>query len=253
MMTKKLINTFEIFDKEIDEIIYNFDSKGESFGNQDRNSLKLFQFNNLTLNVKSFKVPNKINQIVYRYFRKSKAQRSFEYAYELRNKQIGTPQPIGYYEFCTFFFFKKSYYISEHLDYDLTYRELSQDLNYSNHEEILRAFTRFTFNLHENNILFLDHSPGNTLIKRTNDGYDFFLVDLNRMQFKSLNFEERIKNFARLTIHQSMVEVMSDEYAKLINKDYNETFNLMWKLTQEFQAKYHRKIRLKQKLKFWKK
>jgi len=83
--------------------------------------------------------------------------------------------------------------------------------------------------------------------------YEFFLVDLNRMQFKPLSFEERIQNFARLTTHQSMVEVMSDEYAKLMNEDYNKTFSLMWKLTQEFQEKFHRKRRLKKKLKFWKK
>src|SRR5690606_18122261 len=99
-------------------IILNYDKEGESFGNQDRNSLKLFQFKEMTINVKSFKVPNLINQIAYRFFRKSKAQRSFEYANKLTELQIGTPQPIAYYEFQTPFLFKKSYYVSEHLNYD---------------------------------------------------------------------------------------------------------------------------------------
>lgn len=253
MIIKKIGVFFEKFGEELDHIILNFDSKGENFGNQDRNSLKLFQLNDLTINVKSFKIPNLVNQVAYRFFRKSKAQRSFEYAEKLKSKNIGTPQPIGYYELSTSFLFKKSYYLSEQLDCELTYRELTRDLNYPNHEEILRAFTRFTFELHESNILFLDHSPGNTLIKKTDKGYEFYLVDLNRMKFKTLSFEDRIKNFARLTTHKSMVEVMSNEYAKLINEDYNKTFNLMWKLTQEFQEKFHRKRRLKKKLKFWKK
>ncbi|WP_220628134.1 Kdo domain containing protein [Confluentibacter sediminis] len=234
-------------------IILNYDIEGESFGNQDRNSLKLFQFKDMTVNVKSFKVPNIINQIAYRFFRKSKAQRSFEYANKLVALHIGTPQPIAYYEFTMPFLFKKSYYVSEHLNYDLTYRELTTDLNYPHHEEILRAFTRFTFGLHENGIHFLDHSPGNTLIQLNNGDYKFYLVDLNRMNFGPMDFETRIKNFSRLTIHKSMVVVMSDEYAKLSGYDYNKVFNLMWKETEAFQERFYRKKRLKKKLKFWKK
>ena len=64
------------------------------------------------------------------------------------------------------FRFKKSFYLSEQVDCDLTYRELITDLNYPNYETILRAFTRFTYLLHERGIQFLDHSPGNTLIKK---------------------------------------------------------------------------------------
>ncbi|WP_338733089.1 lipopolysaccharide kinase InaA family protein [Mangrovimonas cancribranchiae] len=235
------------------KFISNFDSEGEDFGNQDRNSLKLFDLNGLTINVKSFKVPNVVNQIAYKFFRKSKAQRSFEYANKLAKLGIGTPQPIAYYEFTTPFLFQKSYYISEQLDCDYTYRDLTQDFNIPNYESILRAFTRFTYKLHENNVLFLDHSPGNTLIKVNNNDYEFFLVDLNRMAFKPLDFNTRIKNFARLTIHEKMVEVMSDEYAKCIGEPYEKVFRLMWQYTNEFQYRFYRKKRLKKKLKFWKK
>ena len=253
MRNKSVVNTSYINDKIIfDDIIINFETKGEDFGNQDRNSLKLFKLDSKVVNVKSFRVPNLINQIAYKFFRKSKAQRSFEYANRLMYLNIGTPQPIGYYEFTTLFLFKNSYYISEQLNCELTYRELTTDLNYPNHEAILRAFTNFTFQMHEKGIHFLDHSPGNTLIKFNNDDYKFYLVDLNRMEFKPLDFETRIKNFSRLTIHKSMIEVMSDEYAKCSGEDYDKIFSLMWKETEDFQEKYHRKHRLKKKLKFWK-
>lgn len=251
-MKKVLQKTYKPFESELDNFIQNFDVLGEDFGNQDRNALKLFQLNEKTINVKSFRIPNIINQIAYRFFRKSKAQRSFEYANKLKDLNIGTPQPIAYYEFKSPFLFKKSYYISEQVDCDYTYRELTTDFSIPNYEEILRAFTRFTFNLQEKNVHFLDHSPGNTLIKKTEKGYDFYLVDLNRMEFKTLDFETRIKNFSKLTIHKSMVEVMSDEYAKCSGEDYQTIFNLMWQETQAFQEKYHRKRRLKKKLKFWK-
>ncbi|ULC58701.1 Kdo domain containing protein [Flaviramulus sp. BrNp1-15] len=254
MKSKSVIHTsFKNFEDKLDDFILNFETKGEDFGNQDRNSLKLFNLSDKLINVKSFRVPNIINQIAYKFFRKSKAQRSFEYANKLVELNIGTPQPIAYYEFTTPFLFKKSYYVSEQQECDLTYRELTTDLNYSNHEAILRAFTRFTFQLHEKGVHFLDHSPGNTLIKINNENYKFYLVDLNRMEFKPLNFETRIKNFSRLTIHKSMVEVMSDEYSKCSGEDFEKIFNLMWQETESFQEKYHRRRRLKQKLKFWKK
>lgn len=243
-------DTFRSHKSDLNNFIDNFDSLGASFGNQKRNTLKLFKLNELTINVKSFRVPNMINQIAYRFFRKSKAQRSFEYANKLLSLGVGTPQPIAYYEFKTLLLFKKSYYISEQLESDLTFRELTTNLNYPNHEAILRAFTRFTYKLHENGVEFLDHTPGNTLINKNGDSYDFYLVDLNRMQFGALDFDTRIKNFSRLTNHKTMVEVMSDEYAKCIDKPYDTVFNAMWQQTEAFQEKFQRKRRLKQKLKF---
>ena len=237
----------------IDVMIHNFDTSGTPFGNQDRNSLKLFDLEGLTVNVKSFRVPNVINQIAYRFFRKSKAQRSFEYANTLMDLGIGTPQPIAYYEFKSPLAFKKSYYLSAQQDCDLTYRELTKDPDYPDHENILRAFTRFTYNLHENKVNFLDHSPGNTLIKKVGEEYKFYLVDLNRMNFESLSFEERIKNFAKLTTSRDMIAVMSDEYAKCIGEDAKKVEDLIWQFTQAFQNNYQNRRRLKKKLKFWKK
>ena len=251
-MVKVIHDSYKSFEKEIDSFIESFETSGESIKDK-RNRLKLFDLNGTVVNIKSFKVPHLFNQIVYRFFRKSKSQRSYEYANILLELGLGTPQPIAYYEFPTLMLFKKSFYISEHQKSDLTYRELSNDLNYPNHEQILRAFTRFTYNLHQKGILFLDHSPGNTLITITEVGYNFSLVDLNRMIFKPLSFNNRIKNFERLTTYESMVKVMSDEYAKISGEPFKDVFELMWKSTQDFQKKFHGKKRLKKKLKFWKK
>jgi hypothetical protein len=230
----------------------NFNSEGESLNDGQRNSIKIFDLEAQKINIKSFKIPNAVNKIVYRFFRKSKAERSFEYANHLVLNKIGTPFPIAFAENKSGLTFKESYYVSEHLDCDLTFRELVTNPNYPNHEEILRAFTRFTFKLHEQEIEFLDHSPGNTLIQLNNGDYKFFLVDLNRMNFKKLNFEERMKNFARLTPKKEMIEVMANEYAHLMNKPEVEVFEKMWLFTNQFQEKFQRKKELKKKLKFWK-
>lgn len=231
-------------------IIQNFTTQGIPFGNQNRNSIKLFNLQGNTINIKSFKIPNLINQISYNFFRKSKAQRSFEYACKLQDLNVGTPQPIAYFEFSTPFLFKNSYYISEHLHCDLTFRELTTDLNYPDHENIVRAFTRFTFELHEKGVHFLDHSPGNTLIKKNDNHYDFYLVDLNRMEFKTMDFKTRMVNFARLTKETTIIKIMANEYAKLANLPENVVFDAMMNAVLNFQHKFHRKKALKNKILF---
>lgn len=239
--------------KDVVRIVENFDQEGELFGNGARNKIKIFDLQGEEINVKSFKVPNLVNKIAYRFFRKSKAQRSFEYAHQLLKRGIGTPYPIAYAEEKSGVTFQKSFYISEHLTCDLTYRDLVLDPDYPKREQILRAFTRFTFELHEKQVQFLDHSPGNTLIRSNKGEYQFYLVDLNRMNFKTLSFDERMKNFARLTPHKEMVAIMASEYAKLSGKPQQEVFQKMWFYTEEFQRKFQRKKEIKRKLKFWKK
>lgn len=236
-------------------IIKAFNTSGTIFGNGQRNIIKLFEFNHKTINIKSFKIPNLINKVAYKYFRKSKARRSFEYATILLEKGIGTPQPIAFLENFNWFGLRDSYYVSEHLVTELTYRELVEIPDYPDHDNILRQFTRFSFNLHEKGIEFLDHSPGNTLIKKiTEDTYDFFLVDLNRMEFhETMSFEMRMKNLCRLTPVKEMVAVMSNEYARLYGESEQKTFDTLWKYTADFQEQFYRKKRLKKKLKFWKK
>lgn len=254
-MNFKVNPVFITLAPSIEETINSFNDSGILFGNGQRNIIKLFDLNGKTINIKSFKIPNLINKIAYRYFRKSKARRSFEYATILLEKGIGTPEPIAFQENFNFLGLKNSYYVSEHLAVDLTYRELVEISDYPDRENILRQFTKFSFDLHEKGIEFLDHSPGNTLIKKNIEGrYDFFLVDLNRMEFhKSMSFEMRMKNLCRLTPLKEMVAVMSNEYAKFYPEQEEKIFDTLWKYTADFQEQFYRKKRLKKKLKFWKK
>lgn len=241
---------YNISETDLISIVKNFNSTGTMLADGKRNKIKIFDYQDRKLNVKAFKVPIFINKIIYGYVRPSKAKRSFEYASLLINKGIGTPQPIAYIENKGVFGLKDSYYFSEHIDADLTYRELVLQPEWPNHEEILRQFTQFCFKLHENGIEFKDHSPGNTLIKRgLNDQYDFYLVDLNRMNFHdTMSFELRMKNLSRLTPKKEMIAVMSHEYAKLYTqKSEQEIFDLMWQKTSDFQKKFHNKQAMKKK------
>lgn len=248
-------NKFKDLQERIVFLIDHFLIEGKILVNGQRNAIKLFEVEGITLNIKSFKRPNLFNKIVYRYFRKSKARRSFEFASKLMEMQIGTPQPVAFFENYDFVGLKESYYACEHLENVFEFREIVQNEAFENRDFIIRKFTQFTFEMHEKGIEFLDHSPGNTLIYKNTDGsYSFFLVDLNRMKFhETIDFKTRMKNLSKITHKKDMIAVMSNEYAKLSNGDETTIFETMWGLTADFQYRFHRKKRIKKKLKFWKK
>lgn len=248
-----LAKDFQILNKELREVIANYNQEGKYIYEGTRNSLKHFQIKEQQIIVKAFGKPNLLNKVVYKFFRKSKAERSFLYAKKLESLGIGTPRAIAYFENRSFLFLNESYYISEFLDGDLTYRELVTYPDYPERETILKQFTAFTKQLHDNGVLFKDHSPGNTLIKKIGEqNYAFYLVDLNRMEFKDLTFRERIVNFSRLTPDKEMVRIMAYTYADLCDEDKDNIFRIMWEETDSFQNKFHRKRRIKRRIFFWK-
>ena len=65
---------------------------------EGRNVLKRFNIEGCELVVKSFKVPFFVNRVIYTLFRKSKARRSYEYAFEILKRGSNTPEPLGYIE-----------------------------------------------------------------------------------------------------------------------------------------------------------
>ena len=97
-----------------------------------RNELKVIEHENQKLVVKYFKIPHFINKIVYTFFKKSKAQKSYEYALKIKDF---TPKPIGFIEFYKFGLLDESYFVSEKFDYDFTIREPLLDINFPNKNE----------------------------------------------------------------------------------------------------------------------
>ena len=178
--------------------------------------------------------------MIYRFFRKSKARRSFEYATNLISLGILTPFPIAYSE--TFGFgLKESYYICKHLTYDFDFRTLIHNPKFDHREEIIKQFVDFTYKLHESNVNFLDHSPGNTLIVKNENKYLFYLVDLNRMRFEKMGFSERMKNFRRLWMSTRMVRIIANRYATLDNREPDEVYKTLLFYSRKFQKKKNRK------------
>ncbi|MDO9304102.1 MAG: lipopolysaccharide kinase InaA family protein [Sulfuricurvum sp.] len=179
-----------------------------------RNELKIIEIEGIKTVVKSFKVPHLLNRIVYTFFRKSKAYKSYHNALRLRKLNISTPEPIALIEFFESGLLEESYFISEFFDYDFTIRTpLLEPLE--DREAIFIAFAAYTYTLHQKGIWHLDYSPGNILIKRTESGYQFSIVDINRMEFREISPLQGCENFNKLWASDEELEIMGREYARL--------------------------------------
>lgn len=207
-----------------------------------RNELKIISYNDLATVVKSFKVPSLLRRIVYTYFRDSKAKKSYDYSIRIKDF---TPKPIGYIEFYSASLLEESYFISEEFNYDFTIREPLLDSNFKDRIIILQAFARFTYELHENEILHQDYSPGNILIKNVSDTYIFKIVDINRMEFHTLSLDERLKNFNKLWASDDDIYTIAHEYANISNEDQSACIEI----AQNYNTKHKNKINMKKRLK----
>lgn len=217
-MYKIAINTnYEAFTDSLIDIKTTFNRNSQTI-HKARNELKIININSIDTVVKSFKVPNIFRKIVYTFFRDSKAKKSYEYSVKLKDF---TPSPIGYIEFYSNGLIDDSYFVSEKFDYDFTIREPLLDDNFPQKEKILRAFARFSLELHNQGIFHNDYSPGNILIKKEDSDFIFKIVDVNRMKFFELNQDDRAQNFSKLWARDDELEIIADEYSK----NYDSTSN----------------------------
>ena len=200
-----------------------------------RNKIRVIEFNDKQLTVKSFKIPHFINKLAYTFLRDSKAKRSYENS--IRISEF-VPKPIGYIEYNKFGLFSDSYFISEKYEYDFTIREVLKQKKFQDRVIIFEQFAAFTYRLHEKGIDHLDYSPGNILIKQiSTTEYEFKIIDLNRMKFKLYTKEERLKNFSKLWAEDKDLELIVNAYLKYIDMSKTEALSIALGASQKHKNK----------------
>jgi len=200
--------------------------------------------NSIHLVIKSFKVPNIINKIIYTFFKSSKAKKSYDNSIKIIEF---VPKPIGFIEFQELGLISDSYFISENFKYDFTIREPLVNENFKERTAIFKEFANFTLKLHEKGIFHLDYSPGNILIKKEGDNYIFKIVDINRMQFIDMTISQRLKNFSKLWAKDSDLSIIVQEYAQLMNIDSDTSVQTALRYSQTHKNRKNAKKRLKGK------
>jgi len=191
---------------------------------QARNVLKIIPLHGIDTVIKAFRIPNAINQIVYAYIRKSKAYKSYFNALKLQELGVNTPCPIGFIEFYKNGFFKESYFMSKKIDYALTMADI-RDNPPDDKNDILEAFTAFSYEVHQKGVWHVDYSGGNILINRTEKGYNFSLVDINRMEFRTISEYEGLENFNKFWFNEEDLRTIAKHYAGIANLDENKAIN----------------------------
>jgi len=192
--------------------------------NDDRNIIKVMKLGEAEMVVKSFKTPNLFQAIIYKFFRKSKAKRSFENSKLLKGRGVNVPEPLGYIEVFDSFRLKQSYFISSRLEYDFTL-DFATEKKSEDYRRILESFIHFTHDLHKKNILHLDYGVGNICIKKHKEEYKFFLVDLNRLRDGVVSSERGFKNLAHISKDPEINKILSDEYSKRITGNFQYDHN----------------------------
>lgn len=239
ILNKKYLNCKD----ELLAIILNFGNFNEILGNPERNVIKKIPLQSDFITVKSFKKPHFINKFVYKYFRKSKARRSFEHGQKLLELDILNPEPLAYIENSDFIGITSSYYISKYVPYDFTLRELYEQ---PDSHECVKAFARFPYYVHTKGVYIKDNTPGNTLIIRKDGGYEMYLVDLNRMEFhEELSFDIKMKSLSNNIKEQPYLDLLMKEYAKISGYPLNEIKSKI----NFYQSEFNRKIESKAKFK----
>lgn len=238
----------------ITQLIETFLDDGELLVKGSRNIIKSNFLGEEKVNIKFFKKPGLFKSIIYSFFRSTKAKRSFDYANYLLENGISTPFPIAYIENRNALgLLQDSYYVCQQINYDFTIRELIHDPLFPERNIILEQFTYFTYQMHEAQVNFLDHSPGNTLIvKKAESQFEFYLIDLNRMKFENLIIEARMDNFKKMWLSKAMVKVIAEKYAQLSGFSEVKLHRILLEKTKAFKGKITRKKYWKRKFKLMK-
>jgi len=235
------------------DIKKNFRSTGESI-KSGRNHLKIIDLDDKKFVVKSFQKPTAIKSYTYGNIFPSKAKRSFDYANILLSKEIHTPEPVAYIEHYNGLQFQESFYISEYYPYDYDLSVLFTERGYNktpfkDSESLWTAFIKFTLELHHKGIDHLDYTRRNVLIAQQGSEFSFSIVDLNRIDFKSLSLRDRMKSLSRITSDSNLVKMIAKYYSESSDYDYDKCLHLLQYFVRENQKYWDRKKQLKRMFK----
>jgi len=235
----------ELYNKNFQDFLLNIQTyfkENDNSIHKARNELKIIPYKNENFVVKSFKVPNLLRRIFYTFFRDTKAKKSYDYSIKIGSF---TPEPVGYIEFYKNSLLDESYFIAKKFEYDFTIKEPITNTALPNRDAIFQAFAKFTYDLHQNKILHKDYSPGNILIKKEQETYIFKIVDINRMEFRELSLDERLKNFAKLWLLDEDLKTIVKAYAPLVDENEEKCI----KIALHYSHALKRKINMKKRLK----
>ncbi len=193
-----------------------------------RNVIKIVEVEGYKLVIKNFRGMYFFNRLAYSLFRKSKAVRSYEYSERLNQHGIATPSHVAWINLYSMGMLQESYFVSVFTPLP-TLEQCMDNFDATNQTQtrILEALAAFSKRLHELGIFHYDFSVGNILVKSVGDGYEFSLLDLNRMRFGPVI--KGYKNFATLNLPTDAINILLRSYGRLNDEDPDHLVDRFWK------------------------
>ena len=223
-----------------------FESSGEIVY-KARNILKVFSLDNgMDVNVKKYRKPHLFNRVVYSFFRKTKASRAYYNTLIIAEKGFKTAESVAYIEIKQNSLLSDSYFISLQCHDVKEIRECHSG-PLSENENLIEAFAGYSAALHDAGVYHLDYSPGNILYHNDNGKYTFILIDVNRMKFVPVSYDDGCKNFARLFVDDEIYRYIGKVYSELRNNTLgkDETARLIINYKNSFLKRKARLRRIK--------
>lgn len=132
------------------------------------------------INIKAYKVPGLAKGLIYGLFRKPKALRAYDNAFELLRLGIRTPEPLGVLVERKAGRLCRSFFVSRQLE---GWSELRGVEKRSDFGILVKALAEFILDMHHKGVYMKDMTPGNILFRLAGGSFEFALVDINRMCF----------------------------------------------------------------------
>lgn len=218
---------------------------GAKYIYEGRNNLYRIETGNVPMIVKDFKKANLLNRYAYCTVRKSKAARSYLNALKMEDLGFKTPHPIAYCEYRRGIDLIYSFYVSEELTgtQEMRLWEKKPDVS-----TLLPAFAAEIVKLHRAGVWHKDFSPGNILYKRDKNGqYEFYYVDLNRMQFGVHDYKKQIRMLRSINLNMEETARIGRLYGEAAGLDPDVTAREALHELDGYLAERKKKARLKRR------
>jgi len=193
-----------------------YDNLGEVIYS-DRNEIKVICISGIPLAIKYYKHLSLINRLTFSILGVSKAKNAYKHSSLLLSGGVNTPIPVGYIDCYQNGIIGKSFFVSLYSDYEPLAIIIERPINES--LASLKAFAQFTYIMHKKGFFPGDYNVSNVRHKLTAKGYDFELIDINRMNINNFTFKKGTRNLRRLSIPADKLGIVAAEYARQVEVD----------------------------------
>lgn len=239
MNNRKIIVSegFKHLKKEIAQISDIFGRQGQMLY-EGRNIVKAVTLADTSVVVKHFKHLNIAQSIVYTFFKKSKAERSYLYASMMRQRGVLTPQEVSYVEIKRYALLTDCYFISMPCYLPpLSSILRKEDFDRGIAHQLGVAIAKW----HEMGVLHGDLNLTNILYETDNNGhFRFWLIDTNRSTFDNATYFNCINNIMRLSHDRHLLQYVVTTYAETRGWEVEKTVADVMDCLESFEQYKHK-------------